>query len=160
MKRQELFRWVMITLVVLALVVPASVSAEAVKTPVTGSETFVGVLDWGDWWESGGMVHVRGMVYLYEDVSSDPRLTGMRTVTINGNWGANGGPWWGTNRLETAYGVWEGTGNGWYYPDGSVSIRGESHGISGEVEGLLCFSKTEPGGPGLGTVYILDPHGE
>jgi hypothetical protein len=159
MKRQKLFTWVMITLVVLALVAPTSVSAKAVKTPFAMlSETFVGVPYPGDWWESGGMVHVRGMVQVFDCVSSDPRLTGTKTVTINGNWGADGGPWWATSRLETAYGVWEATGTGWWYPDFTISVNEKGHGISGEVEGLLYFVTAEPGE--LGSGYILDPHGE
>jgi ABC-type cobalt transport system substrate-binding protein len=159
MKRQKLFRWVMITLVLLAMVAPASVSAKAVKTSFEGeSETLVDVPDWGEWWESGGMVHVRGMVQVFDCVSSDPRLTGTKTVTINGNWGADGGPWWATSRLETAYGFWEATGTGWYYPDGKISVNEKGHGTSGEVEGLLYFVAADPGE--LGSGYILDPHSE
>jgi hypothetical protein len=159
MIHQKLFTWLMITLVVLALLAPASVSAKAVKTPFANlSETLVDVPDWGDWWESGGTVHVRGMVQVFECVSSDPRLTGMKTVTINGNWGADGGPWWATSRLETDYGVWEATGTGWWYPDFTISVKEKGHGISGEVEGLLYFVTAEPGE--LGSGYILDPHGE
>lgn len=76
MKRQKLFTGVMITLVVLALVAPASVSAKAVKTlfeAVSEVEDPAGFQP-GEWWESGGMVHVRGMVQVFECVSSDPRL--------------------------------------------------------------------------------------
>jgi hypothetical protein len=159
MKRQKLFTGVMITLAVLALVAPASASAQAVKTPFEElSATLVDVPDEGYWWESGGMVHVRGMVQVFECVSSDPRLTGTKTVTINGNWGADGGPFWATSRLETDYGDWEITGTGWYYPDGSVSVKERGHGVWGEVEGLLYFATGNRGE--INTGYILDPHGE
>ena len=158
MKRQKLFTGVMITLVVLALVAPASVSAKAVKTPFEAeSETLVGFYE-GEWRYTGAMVHVRGMVQVFDCVSSDPRLTGTKTVTINGNWGEDGGPWWATSRLETDYGVWEATGTGWWYPDFTISVNEKGHGISGEVEGLLYFVTAEPGE--LGSGYILDPHGE
>jgi len=158
MKQQKLFTWVMITLVMLALVAPASVSARAVKTPFEAeSETPVD-FDPGEWRYTGAMVHVRGMVQVFECVSSDPRLTGTKTVTINGNWGADGGPWWATSRLETDHGVWEATGTGWWYPDFTISVNEKGHGISGEVEGLLYFTTAEPGE--LGSGYILDPHGE
>lgn len=160
MKRQRPFTGVMITLVVLALVAPASVSAKAVKTPfeaVSEVEDPAGFQP-GEWWESGSMVHVRGMVQVFDCVSSDPRLTGTKTVTINGNWGEDGGPWWATSRLETDYGAWEATGTGWWYPDFTISVNEKGHGISGKVDGLLYFVTAEPGE--LGSGYILDPHGE
>lgn len=159
MKRRTLSVWVILTLVVVLLIAPASVSARATQTYCTGWEIPLEVLDPGVWTYPGGNIHVRGMVMQYQEVSDCPQLAGINTVTMNANWDANyAGPIWGIAQSVTVDGgVWESTWAGKTYADGSSEYRTVGHGVAGSVQGLhMKLSATN----GQWTATILDPHGD
>ena len=158
MKGQKLSVWVILTLVAVLFVAPGSVAAKATRIECAGTETLIGYLDPGDWTYPGSNIHVRGMVELYEDVSTCPQLTGMNTVTMNANWDSNfAGPIWGKTIMETLDGgVWETTWHGSTDADGSYSYQVVGRGVAGSVVGLhLRLSATNS----EWTATILDPHG-
>ena len=159
--------WIGLVLVGILVLVPGYASAAAERTNWTGTENSVAMLDPGDWSNPGGNIHVRGMVNLYQEQATDPRVTGSNTVVMNANWNANWvGPMWGTWRLETAYGgggVWEGHWTGETQADGSAAYQAVGHGVSGSVKGLkVMISAEDPADPALPTVTsgtIHEPHG-
>lgn len=172
MKRKSLLVWFVLTALVFLTIAPGSAAARAVKVGFTGAETTLGLVDPGVWIElPSGNVHVRGMISLYEESASDPRMSGVATVVMNANWGPDyAGPMWGTSQLEVAPGpecveggVWEASWTGTMNVDGSYSYHAVGLGVSGCVEGLrFSFVAENPGGGGLTTYNgeILDPHGE
>jgi hypothetical protein len=168
MKQHKALALVLVTLMALSLLPVQAVSAEATFTTCQGGFVPVGMLDPGTWTYPGGNVHLRGMVALYQQdmPGSDPRCSGLNTVTTNANWDAYGaGPSWGTFHVVLAEGSsdgWDGTWTGMSYADGSASIRVVGHGY-GDLEGQHVFVNiTFPGlfEPGTASGYILDPHGE
>jgi hypothetical protein len=149
---------VILTLVAVLLIAPGSVTAKATRIECTGTETLIEYLDPGAWTYPGGNIHVRGMVELYEELSTCPQMTGMNTVTMNANWDADlAGPIWGTTIMEISDGgVWETTWQGNTYADGSYSYQVVGRGVAGSVVGLhLRLSATNS----EWTATILDPHG-
>jgi hypothetical protein len=168
MKHWKSFAVAIVTLISLSLLPAQSALAEATVIPCEGAFIPLGILDGGMMSQPGGNMHVRGMIAQYhQDMpGSDPRCSGLNTVTTNANWDAYGvGPSWGTFDVvlaEASPNGWEGTWTGMSYPDGSTSIRVEGHGY-GELDGLHVFVNIEFPGmfmPGVASGYILDPHGE
>ena len=168
MKKRKTFVWVVLTLIVMLGLSAGSVMAEATKTDFAGTSILVDIPDWGIWTFPGGNVHVRGLVQVLAQEATDPRLSGINTTVINGNWDSNfSGPMWGTNRLEVEYGgggVWEGTWTGMHGAEGEASfLTSVAHGVAGSVQGLKLEVEVvfpADGGPAIVTGTILDPHGE
>ena len=88
----------------------------------------------------GSRVHTRGYVITTEFISTDPRVDGVSTITVNANFDADGnGPAWGTISISpyeggTWEGVWEGirrkVESVWMIPV-HASLRG-----TGPLEGM------------------------
>jgi hypothetical protein len=136
-----------LSMLVLALVaVLLSVSpamARAQKTAFTGTANFGGTLNAGEWtYLPSGNVLARGIVEVYHDVNSDPRLTGEETIVSNGNFSPApsselglAGYLWGTFHIENEGGAWDGTFTSEITEGGEYFYRGVARG-SGGYEGL------------------------
>jgi hypothetical protein len=90
------------------------------KLAFTGTSIFDHEISPAEEWEDGNVYHLRNMVWVYEVVTSDPRVTGWDTVVINFDLALDAweGTLWGKDRLEpTAYPdgwydcTWQGTWN-------------------------------------------------
>ena len=168
MKKRKTFVWVVLTLIVMLGLSAGPVMAEPAKTDFAGTSILVDIPDWGVWTYPGGNVRVRGLVQEQAQEATDPRLSGINTTVINGNWDSDfSGPMWGTNRIEVDYGgggVWAGTWTGIHGAEGEASfLRGVGRGVAGSVLGLRFEVEVvypADGGPAIVTGTILDPHGE
>jgi hypothetical protein len=122
---------------------PSSAMAKAQKTFFTGTSNFGETLDAGEWtYLPSGNVRARGIVETYHDVNSDPRLTGLETITSNANFKPApsselglAGNLWGTFHIENEGGTWDGTFTSEITEGGEYFYRGVAHG-SGGYEGL------------------------
>lgn len=87
---------------------------------------------------SSGKARIRGLRLISLQTATDPRVGGVRTTVFNANLDAEGsGPVWGTWKLESPGGDFEGTYTGalgGYAVGGHVRVVG--HGSEGLVEGL------------------------
>jgi hypothetical protein len=164
MKGKRYFKYFLLALVVCLMILPAGVSAQAIETHCSGSETLMDYLNPGMWSFPDGNIHVRSMVSKYAEEMNCLGMSGTNTVAMNANWDGNyTGPIWGTNLLETARGIWKGSWSGKLNPDGTLSYTGINRGISGSVTGLILkvYGYTEePGGPTFIEVVIRDPGGD
>jgi hypothetical protein len=173
MKRKRVLAWVGVMVLVALLLLPGSAAARATRVGFSGYEVPTGPpVDHGEWTElPSGNIHVRGMTTVYQEVATDPRMSGLNTSLMNANWGPDyAGPMWGTSEsvlpasTECPGGcVWKGTWTGTMNVDGSYSYRAVLRGVSGCVAGLhASLMAFNPGGEALTTYTgeILDPHGE
>lgn len=149
-------------------------------TTATGTETFVAGITPGEVKCQGAQPNpvplvyfrpcpagvkgtVRGQVVQFREDSTDPRTTGLNTVTANANLHADGiMEAWGTSSFQVdGGGVWEGTWNGVLNVNtSSASLSGVGHGSGGVVDGLQLLSDNvyTPGSPtGAVTCRILAP---
>lgn len=138
--KKRLFIFAAALMVLSILVVPAA--AGTIRTPYEGYEYFVESLSSGwEWISEDGVYHIRGAQEAYEDVVSDPRLSGDLVVTINANFQLAVppvyvyGPMWGTTRLDNEDGYWEGSWVGKRTEQGFSYIRVVMKG-HGAYEGL------------------------
>jgi hypothetical protein len=142
-------------------------AASATMTPFTGTEVYVSELSPGEIFSSDGNMHIRGIVQSFAATVSDPRVTGLDTVTINGNFKLVAPPvsfmgqMWGTFRISNGDGYWEGTWTGVRAENGFsyMTVRGEGY---GEYEGMKIFMDVErlspdPTQPEILNGYILEP---
>ncbi|MBE9473635.1 MAG: hypothetical protein IMY85_01995 [Chloroflexi bacterium] len=169
MKNKKFFL-ILVSLLLLTLVFSTSaVSANTPKTYFTGVET-IGPPSGGTMKVVDGKVLLRGVIQPGFDDTTDPRTTGVVTIVANAVWTppALTGPMWGTFRIETIYGVWNGRWQGQRTLEGGdiiSTIQGTAHG-SGELDGLI--GKWKYRGVNVGTEsfefgisgYILEPPGE
>lgn len=172
MKRKRIMAWLVLTLLVALLMAPGSAMARAIRVGFTGTEVPVALVDEGIWtFLPSGNIHVRGMATKYQEVATDPRMSGLNTAVMNANWGPDfAGPMWGTSEsvlLDSADcpggGVWQGKWTGTMNVDGSYSYRAVGRGVSGCVKGLhFALTAAAPPDGGLTTFSgeILDPHGK
>jgi hypothetical protein len=173
MKRKSLSAWVGLVVLVALVLVPGSAAARASRVEFSAIEVPTGPpVDHGDWTElPSGNIHVRGMASVYQEVATDPRISGLNTVVMNANWGPDfAGPMWGTSENVLADsadcpggGIWQGNWTGMMNADGSYSYHAVLQGVSGCVAGLhASLIAFNPGGEALTTFTgeILDPHGE
>ncbi len=147
-------------------------------TTATGTETFVAGITPGEVKCQGAQPNpvpyfmpcpvgvkgtVRGQVVQFREDSTDPRTTGLNTVTANANQHADGiMEAWGSSSFQVdGGGVWEGTWHGVLNLNTfSASINGVEHGSGGIVDGLqlLVDGVYTPGSPaGAVTYRILTP---
>ncbi len=149
-------------------------------TEFTGTESFTGIFvdlgraicpghsPTGTWppCPAGSRTHLRGLVRIWEDAFTDPRVCGTNVTTESWNVDATlTGPIWGTFRLVVSpEEVWEGTWTGlWHATTGSAQFVG--HGAGGRLEDLqLRYECNYTAGPagvsGLCSGEILDPTGQ
>jgi hypothetical protein len=173
MKRKSVLAWLGLVVLAALVTVPGSAAATATRVGFSGVEMPLGPpIDSGDWIElPSGNIHVRGMISQYQEVATDPRMSGLNTSVMNANWGPDfAGPMFGTSESVLADsaecpggGVWQGTWTGMMSVDGSYTYNAVGRGVSGCVEGLhFSLAAFNPGGDALTTYTgeILDPHGE
>ncbi len=145
------------------LLVARPVSA-ATTTPYTATGRVIGVPVSGIWCTNAlGQVGFRGNAHLARVVSTDARLTGRRTIYVDGAAQADGssiiygpvyhevGTWdaAGTNFTPTG-GMWETTYRGTMGADGSLQLHIVGSGWGGTIDGLrLDETLTRVAGPNL-----------
>jgi len=159
MKPQKRLILTIVTVLGVLLAFAAPIAAQASITEITGTEVchMFNPINPGTWTFPDGNVHVRGMVFLCRDESSDPRETGNIEVVMDANWDSNMlGPIYGTFRTVTDEGgVWEGT---W---EGLVTTSGFQYHVigmgQGRYEGMKIWLDYVNG---VFQGRILDPHGD
>ena len=150
---------------VLLSVSPAMASAQ--RTTFTGTSNFGETLNAGEWtYLPGGNVRARGIVETYNDVGTDPRVTGQETIVSNGNFRPApsselglAGRLWGTFHIENEGGAWGGTFTSEITEGGEYFYRGVAHG-SGGYEGLVGHweaYRNGHSGPFTLSGWILEP---
>ncbi len=155
MNTQKRLILTIVTTLGVLLAFAAPIAAQASVTEFTGTEV-CNPIDPGITTFHDGNVHIRGMVLLCRETSSDPRATGENTVVMNANWDANGlGPMWGTAYIATDEGgAWKATWEGMITTNGSQyhsSATGQ-----GRYEGMKQWVDSVNG---EFQGRILDPHG-
>jgi len=136
-----------LAVVLLTALLPATGLANGNKTYFTGEECWVADLDPGIWEELGnGKWRVFGTVSQFTDVTTDPRTTGDVYVTGHGvlELVAGSGPMWGTFEILNDQGSWSG-----HWTGELDNWAGYAHGIlhgSGAYEGLVVNVHYSPGG--------------
>jgi hypothetical protein len=148
------------------LLLLAALPVAAADTPYTATGWVIGVPVPGVWCTNAlGQVGFRGNAHLARVVSTNPRLTGRRTIFVDGAAQADGssiiygpayqeaGNWdaTGTNFTATG-GMWEISYRGTMGTDGSLQLHLVGSGWGGTIDGLrLDETVTRTNGP------ILDP---
>jgi hypothetical protein len=108
--KKNILRLTTILTIMAILLLGVSPALAAEKTAFQCTESFITTLGDGLVNNPDGNIHIRSMIQLFDEQSSEPRFTGKNTVVVNANWRADfTGPMWGTFRLVTAQGGWEGT---------------------------------------------------
>ena len=157
----------LVFVLVAVLLHPSSAMAKAQRTTFTGTSIFGGTLNAGEWtFLPNGNVLARGNVETYNDVGSDPRVTGQETIISNGNFRPApsselglAGFLWGTFHIENEGGAWDGTFTSEIIEDGEYFYRGVAHGTGG-YEGLVGhWEAYRDGHSGPFTIsgWILEP---
>lgn len=150
-----------------ALLLTGLASAKTTITLFNGTEYFLGESDPLRAWPAGKSFHVRGVAGEYEEVASDPRVSGVNNTLLNINFHpptVDGvvGQLWGTFVLSSdSYdGQWIGTFTGKMYFDGRFMYDAKGNG-DGEFVGLKVRLHAEGDGQNPTTFegYILDPGG-
>ena len=139
MKRARLLMILTVIAALFFATFPAS--AAPPRTEFTSTVTPIAVINEGDFTFPGNEVfHARNRVEQFKEDATDPRVSGESLYTINANFrltsaGGVTGPMWGTFRLDTAGGYWEGTWTGYVEEDGSSHFHIVGHGRE-SYEGL------------------------
>ncbi len=119
------------------------------RVPVVGTSTFVREDADSTQTRAGDVVEARDLVWVYELVMSDERVSGTSTVTINYDMYPNGiADMWGATVLTNDGGTWEGEWVGSIHSDGTHTVYGTLTG-TGDYSGLrhTFFNVSEePGG--------------
>jgi hypothetical protein len=171
MKRKRLLIGVVLVVLVALATVPGPAAARAIRVGFSGHEVPTALVAEGTWtFLPSGNVHVRGMTTVYQEFSSDWRVSGLNTAVMNANWGPDfAGPMFGTSESVLADsakcpggGVWHSTWTGMMNVDGSYTYSAVGKGITGCVAGLrFSLIAFNPGGDALTTYTgeILCLHG-
>ena len=152
---------------VAVLLHPSPAMAKSQQTTFTGTSNFGETINAGEWtYLSGGNIRARGIVEVYHDVNTDPRVTGEETIVSNGNFRSApaseigmAGHLWGTFHIVNEGGTWDGTFTSEITEGGEYFYRGIAHG-SGSYEGLVGhWEAYRNGHSGLFTLngWILEP---
>ena len=119
------------------------------RVPVVGTSTFVREDADSTQTQAGDVLEARDLVWIYENVMSDERVSGISTVTINYDMYPNGiADMWGTTVLTNDGGTWEGEWVGSIHSDGTHTTY-ETLTCTGDYTGLrYTFFNVfeEPGG--------------
>jgi hypothetical protein len=135
--------------------------ARATRIPFTSTE-YCAITSFGTWTSPDGNLHIRGLTLECTGSTTMPQLDGTNHYVWNANLDATGsGPAWGTWRLETEDGGWEGayhtTVTGFLSAEPHDTGRGVGHG-TGIYEGQQLFADTVTTGlVNTITGYILVP---
>ncbi len=161
------FLSMLVFVLVAVLLHPSPALAKAQRTTFTGTATFGESINVGEWtFLPDGSGHARGIVEVYHDVNTDPRVTGIETVDYNFNFRPApsspiglAGRIWGTTHIENEGGNWDGTWTAEMTDEGEYFARGVAQG-SGGYKGLIghwdIYSPT-PTGPFELSGWILEP---
>ena len=126
------------------------------SSSVTGTGTF-SIVSPGTTAEVGGGTQIRGFVATGTVVMDDPRVTGTVTLRLSLDTHGSVGTEWGTYRLETADGAWEGTLAGGSWNDGDASdVAGYLVG-SGDFEGYSFYVDIRSSGFAMELEGIIFP---
>ena len=158
---------ILVFVLVAVLLNPSPAMAKAQRTPFIGTSNFGETIDAGEWtFLPNGNVRARGIVEIYHDFNTDPRVTGEETIVSNGNFRPApsseiglAGHLWGTFHIENEGGAWDGTFTSEITADGEYFYRGIAHG-SGGYEGLVghwIAYRDGHSGPFTLTGWILEP---
>ena len=158
-RKMKILVAVLLTVALVTALFPATSLAQENKTYFTGEECFGEITDMGVWTPLGnGNFHITGLHSWHIDTTTDPRLTGIDYVEVNGIMDpvTNSGPAWGTFEVVNAGGSWSGAGVG-REEDGKFTIDGLLHG-SGGYEGLVAnwAFRPNPVGCSLLSGYIVE----
>jgi hypothetical protein len=158
----------MLVFVLVAVLLSASPAmASAQRTAFSGTSNFGETLHAGEWtYLPSGNVLSRGIVETYQDVNTDPRVTGEETIVSNANFRPApsselglAGYLWGTFHIVNEGGTWDGTFTSEITADGEYFYRGVAHG-SGGYEGLIGHweaYRSGHSGPFALSGWILEP---
>jgi hypothetical protein len=151
-------------LITIAVLLLAALPAAAADTPYTATGWVIGVPVPGIWCTNAlGQVGFRGNAHLARVVGTDARLTGRRTILVDGAAQTDGssiiygpvyhevGTWdaTGTNFTPTG-GMWENSYRGTMGTDGSLQLHIVGSGWGGTIDGLrLDETLTRVAGPPL-----------
>jgi hypothetical protein len=158
----------MLVLALVAVLLTASPAmAGAQRTSFTGTASFGESINPGEWsLRPDGSGQARGIVEVYHDANTDPRVTGEETTTYNFNFRPApsspiglAGRIWGTYHIVNEGGSWDGSATAEITENGEYIAHGVAHG-SGRYEGLIghwnVYSST-PSGPFALSGWILEP---
>lgn len=151
------------------LLIPAGeANARMVKTPVTGTETWVRDISLGrESYPDKNLYHVRDAVSIFAEQTSDLRVSGEGRVVINWNFKLvdppvyGTGRMWGTFTISNANGNWEGTWTGVRAKNGFSYFKYEGQGY-GAYKGMKLHLRLQrltpdPTQPETIIGYILEP---
>jgi hypothetical protein len=157
----------MLVLALVAVLLSASPAmAGAQRTSFTGASTFGESINAGEWtFLPDGSGRARGIVEVYHDVNTDPRVSGEETTSYNFNFRPApsspiglAGRIWGTFHIVNDGGSWDGSWTADVTENGEYFARGVAYGIGG-YEGLIghwnVYSST-PSGPFTLSGWILE----
>jgi hypothetical protein len=141
--KQHKFVSVFVLALLVSMIAVSTAMAGAQKTHFSGTASFVEIIDEGEYtFLPSGNVRARGIVEVYHDVNSDPRLSGEETIVSNANFKPApaseiglAGHLWGTFHIENEGGTWNGTFTSEITEAGEYFYRGIAQG-SGGYEGL------------------------
>jgi len=161
------FLSMLVFVLITVLLTPSPAMAGSQRTTFTGTSNFGETLNAGEWtYLPNGSVLARGIVEVYHDVNTDPRVTGEETVVSNGNFRPApsselglAGRLWGTFHIENEGGVWDGTFTSEITEGGEYFYRGVADG-SGGYEGLIGHweaYRNGHSGPFTLSGWILEP---
>ena len=123
------------------------------RVPVVGTSTFVREDADSTQTQAGDVLEARDLVWVYESVMSDKRVSGTSTVTINYDmYPTEIADMWGTTVIANDGGTWEGEWVGSIHSDGTHTTYETLTG-TGDYEGLRYSYFTvfaEPGGEFVG----------
>lgn len=87
----------------------------------------------------GDLTQLRNQEMTAPGTMNDPRLTGVTHITLNANIHGSVASEWGTSRIETTEGAWEGTWTGASWNDGAATSVGGWLIGSGAYEGYTYY---------------------
>jgi hypothetical protein len=161
------FLSMLVFVLVAVLAFPSPAMAGAQRTTFTGTASFGESINPGEWtFLPDGSGHARGIVEVYHDVNTDPRVSGDETVVYNFNFRPAplspiglAGRIEGTSHIVNDGGRWDGTWTAEMTDQGEYFARGVAQG-SGGYEGMIghwnVYSST-PTGPFTLSGWILEP---
>ena len=143
--KQTKFLSMLVFVLVAVLLNPSPAMAKAQRTAFTGTSNFGETLNAGEWtYLASGNVLARGIVEVYHDVNTDPRVTGTETIVTNANFRPApsselglAGHLWGTFHIENEGGAWNGIFASEITEGGEYFYQGVAHG-SGSYDGLTA----------------------
>ena len=165
--KQYKYLSMLVSVLVAVLLTVSPALAGAQKTSFTGTSSFGESINAGEWmFLADGSGHARGIIEVYYDFNTDPRVSGEETTIYNFNFRPApsspiglAGQIWGTFHIVNDGGRWDGAWTAEVTEDGEYFARGVGHG-SGGYEGLIGHWEvysSSPFGPFELSGWILEP---